>query len=71
VASFTRIRGLADVIGIAATISIPIYATLALRRVYGGSLVGTLAKEVGIAVVYGLASLVAFVVTLYWVSVAA
>jgi hypothetical protein len=71
VASFTRIRGLADVIGIAATISIPIYATLALRRVYGGSLVGTLGKEVGIAVVYGLASLVAFVVTLYWVSVAA
>jgi hypothetical protein len=69
-ASFTRSRFLADGLGLVATIWIPIYATLAFRRVYGGSVVATLAKEVGIAAIYGLATLVAFTVTLYWASVA-
>ena len=67
--SFTRSRTFADGLGVVATLSIPIYATLAFRRVYGGLLVATLAKEAGIAAIYGPATLVAFIVTLYWVAV--
>ena len=51
-------------------VSIPTYATLAFRRVYGGSLVGTMAKEVAIAVIYLIISFAAFVGMLYWVSIA-
>jgi hypothetical protein len=69
--SFTRSPAVADAVGIIATIWILVYATLALRRVYGGSLPRTLAKEVGIAAIYGLTSLLAFTLTIYWVSIAA
>jgi hypothetical protein len=60
---------LVEVVGIGVAIWIPIYATLAFRRVYGGSLVRTLSKELGIAMIYGLTSIVAFIVMLYWVSI--
>jgi hypothetical protein len=70
-ASFTRSALLADAVGMVVTLGIPLYATLAFRRVYGGSLARTLAKEVGIAAIYGFTMMVAFVVTLYLVSVAA
>ena len=46
---------------------IPIYSTLAFRRVYGGSLVGTLAKEAAIAVIYGIASVVGLLIVVYLV----
>jgi hypothetical protein len=49
---------------------IPIYATLAFRRVYSGSLAKTLAKEVGIGVLYAVTAAVAFIVMIYWVSIA-
>jgi hypothetical protein len=55
--------------GIAATIWILVYTTLALRRVYGGSLGRRLAKEAGIAAIYGLTSVLAFTLTMYWVSI--
>jgi hypothetical protein len=46
-----------------------VYATLAFRDVYGGSLVRTLLKELGIATIYAVTSVVAFIVMLYWVSI--
>ena len=47
---------------------IPVYATRAFMRVYGSSLVSTLLKELGIAALYIVVSLVGLIVTLYWVS---
>jgi hypothetical protein len=67
---FTRIPVLTGLAGLIAAIWIPIYATLAFRRVYGGSMLGTLAKEVVIAMLYGVTSLAAFLVTLYLVAIA-
>ena len=55
----------------AAVLWIPIYATLAFRRVYGGSLARTLMKEVAIGAIYAVTAVVAFVVMIYWVSIAA
>jgi hypothetical protein len=48
---------------------IPIYAVLAFRRVYGDSLVRTLAKGVAIAVIYAIVSAVPFTAMIYWVSI--
>ena len=56
--------------GILAAIWVPIYATVAFRRVYGGSLMKTIAKEVGIGAIYTVVSGIAFVVMIYWVSIA-
>lgn len=69
-ARFTGVPALVRITGALAALSIPVYATLACRRLYGGSLVVTLAKEVGIAAIYGLVSLVALVLTIWVVSVA-
>jgi hypothetical protein len=52
------------------SIWIPIYATLAFRRVYGGSLVRTLVKELGIGAIYAVVAAVGFITMIYWVSVA-
>ncbi|HMI55012.1 MAG TPA: DUF3667 domain-containing protein [Gemmatimonadaceae bacterium] len=68
---FTRLPVLVALGSALAVLSIPIYATQALRRVYGGSLRKTLVKELGIAAIYGLTAIVAFVVTIYWVSITA
>ncbi|MFL5488573.1 MAG: DUF3667 domain-containing protein [Gemmatimonadaceae bacterium] len=54
--------------GVLAWVWIPVYATLAFRRVYGGGLGRTLMKEAAIGVIYGLTSIVAFVIMIYWVS---
>lgn len=51
-------------------VAIPVYATLAFRRVYGGSVARTLAKELGIGVIYSVVSMVAFMATVFIVSVA-
>ncbi len=67
---FTRLPALAAVGSGIAVIWIPVYATLAFRRVYGGSLAKTLAKEIGIGAIYVLVSGIAFVLMLYWVSIA-
>lgn len=67
---FTRIPAIIALGSGAAVILVPVYATLAFRRVYGGSLAKTIAKELGIGVIYAIVSGVAFIVMIYWVSVA-
>jgi hypothetical protein len=66
---FTRSTALVSTAGLLAVLTIPVYSTLAFRRVYGGSMAGTLAREIGIGALYALVSGVAFVVTIYVVSV--
>jgi len=67
---FTRMPAIIGIGSIAAVILVPVYATLAFRRVYGGSLARTIAKELGIGAIYAIVSGVAFLVMIYWVSVA-
>ena len=69
-AKFSRLPVLALFAGALAVLSIPIYATLAFRRVYGGSILGTIVKEAAIGLVYGVVSIAAFIVMIYWVSIA-
>jgi len=67
----SRIPALILLASAASVVAIPIYATLAFRRVYGGSVVGTITKEVGIGLLYALVSGVGFILMIYWVSLAA
>lgn len=67
---FTQSAVLAVGTSLIASIWIPIYATLAFRRVYGGSLPRTLAKELAIGTIYAGVAAVAFITMIYWVSVA-
>jgi hypothetical protein len=69
-AKLTYVPALATTVGVVAKLWIPVYATLAFRRVYGGSLIGTLAKEFAILMLYSLASFIGLIVLVYWVSVA-
>ena len=69
-AKFSGWIPLAIAASVVCVIWIPIYATIAFMRVYGESLGSTLIRELGIAVLYGVFSLAALIVTLYWVSVA-
>ena len=66
---FTRLPLLAMLASALSVVAIPIYATLAFRRVYGGSVVGTVMREVAIGLIYGLVAVAAFIVMIYWVSV--
>jgi len=68
-AKFMRVTGIVETIGLISVLWIPIYTTLAFRRVYGGSMAMTLAKEVAIGTIYVAVSAVAFVLMIYWVSV--
>ena len=68
---FTGMPALVGAASAVAVIWIPIYATLAFRRVYGGTVRSTIAKELGIGAIYVVVSGVAFVVMIYWVSIAA
>jgi hypothetical protein len=67
-ARFTHVQALATTVSAVAKLWIPVYATLALRRVYGGSLVRTLSKELAILTLYGLVSMIGFVLLIFWVS---
>ncbi|MEP6730468.1 MAG: DUF3667 domain-containing protein [bacterium] len=67
-AEFTRLPIIAGIVGFVSVVWIPVYATLAFRRVYGGSLMRTLVKEAFITAIYCAVSTVAFVITLYLVS---
>jgi len=67
---YTRLPILAACASLVALVWIPIYATMAFRRVYGGSLSRTLAKEVAIGVIYSVAAAAGFIVMIYWVAVA-
>jgi hypothetical protein len=67
---FTQVPILVGAVGLVAFIWIPVYATLAFRRVYGGSLSRTLMKEVAIGAIYCVTAAAGFVVLVYWVSIA-
>ena len=69
-AKFTRAPGLVRAVGLMAFLSVPVYATLAFRNAYGDSMARTIAKEVGIGVIYGATSVLAFATMVYIVSVA-
>jgi hypothetical protein len=67
---FTRVPMIVETFTLLSVLWIPVYATLAFRRVYGGSIARTLVKEVAIGTIYFVVSVIAFILTLYWVSVA-
>jgi hypothetical protein len=67
---YTRSPILAACASIIALVWIPIYATIAFRRVYGGPLGRTLLKEVAIGTIYSMAAAVGFIAMIYWVSIA-
>src|SRR3954464_8246204 len=69
-AKFTRVPVIAGIASALVVLVIPVYSTLAFRRVYGGTLGLTVLKELAIALIYGVVSTVAFTGMLYWVSVA-
>ena len=67
-AKFTALPWLVGVVAAISLLAIPVYATLALRGNYGGSLPMTLAKEAAIGAIYFATCAVAFVTMIYWVS---
>jgi uncharacterized protein DUF3667 len=66
---FTHFAPLSIAAQVVAFVWIASYATISFRRVYGGSMVATLGKEAAIMVLYSVVSLIAFILTLYAVSV--
>lgn len=67
-ARFTHVDSLTGAAGLLALVWIPVYATLAFRRTYGGSIGRTLAKEVGIGFIYFWAGIAGLLATIYWVA---
>jgi hypothetical protein len=66
---FTQVPVLVAVVGVVTTLSVPTYATVAFRHVYGGSIGTTIAKEVGIGAFYFATTIVAYAMLIYIVSV--
>ena len=67
-AKYSNVRILAAIVALAATVVFAIYALRSLRAVFGGSWPKTVAKAAGIAFVYLLAALPAFLIILVWAS---
>lgn len=67
-ARLTRLTPVAAAANLAVLVWIPVYATLAFRRAYGGSIKKTLVKEVAIGAIYMIVSFVALLATIYWVA---
>jgi hypothetical protein len=65
---FTQMPVLVALVAVPVLLSIPVYATLAFRRTYGGSLMMTLTKEAGIGVLYLATTFMALIATVYIVS---
>jgi uncharacterized protein DUF3667 len=65
---FTYSTKISFIVGLIAVIWIPVYATLAFRRTYGGGVAVTLAKEVAIGAIYAVVALIALLVTIYFVA---
>jgi len=63
-----HIRWVSIPLGIVVMIWVPLYVHFAFKRVYGGSHVLTLAKEAGVAVLYGIAMVPAIFVAALWVA---
>jgi hypothetical protein len=68
-AKFTQAPTVVGVVAALSFLSVPVYATLAFRRTYGGSVVLTLVKEAGIGTIYFATSVVAFATMIYIISV--
>lgn len=67
---FTRLAPVVAIASLIVVLWIPVYVTLAFRRVYGGSIVRTLMKEVAIGTLYAITASAAFILMIYWVSIA-
>ncbi|HSQ28573.1 MAG TPA: DUF3667 domain-containing protein [Gemmatimonadaceae bacterium] len=65
---FTHSTKVAAIAGVIALVWIPVYATLAFRRTYGGGTSATIAREIGIGAIYGVAALIAYLLTIYFVA---
>ena len=65
---FTQMPVLIAVVASFVLLSIPVYATVAFRRAYGGSLMMTLTKEAGIGVLYLATTFIGLITTVYIVS---
>jgi hypothetical protein len=66
-----KFTGMPVVVATFATVSllsVPIYATMAFRNAYGGSVARTLVKEAGIGVIYLVTCVLGFILMVYWVS---
>jgi hypothetical protein len=63
-----RAESFSLVAAVVAALWIPLYTHFALVRVYGGSQMKTLAKELGISALYGLASIPMIVLVAMWVA---
>ncbi len=69
VARFARTTIVTTPVALIGMLSIPIYATRAFRKVYGGSIAVTLAKEMGIGAIYFVLAILGFIGLLVWVSI--
>ena len=69
-AKYTGIAVLTVSIAVVAMLIIPVYATVAFRTTYGGSVAVTVAKEAGIGVMYAATTMVGFMAMVYFVSLA-
>ena len=67
-AKFTTVPALVGAAAALSVLVIPVYATLAFRGNYGGSLLMNLTKEVAIGAIYLATCAVAFITMIYWVS---
>jgi hypothetical protein len=67
---FSKVAPLIIAASAVALLWIPIYATLAFRRVYGGSVARTIVKEIGIGAIYAVLAGIGLVLMIYWVSIA-
>jgi hypothetical protein len=65
-AKFTRLYSVTLVVDLAVALSIVMYTLSALRRVYGGSPLSTIAKAAASATLYLLAGSVGLIATVYW-----
>ena len=70
VAKFTRVTALAALVGVVAAVALLAYALLAFRRVYQESWRRTLLKSAGVAVLYLLSAIPAFILILAWATLA-
>ena len=68
-AQITHVAALSGITSLVVFLWIPTYFTVAFRRLYGGSVTGTLVREAGIGILYFGASVVALLVTIYAVAV--
>jgi hypothetical protein len=68
-AKFSKSLSVATAVGVVTTVWFLVYAAMALRRVYGGSIVGTLAKGAGVLAIYSVVSIPALFGLVTWAAI--